>query len=399
VKVLFWIIAIFALAAGLVVVARYNEGYVLIVLPPWRVELALNLLVLLLIAAVALLYTAVRLVSRAVMLPSRVREYRLARRRERARSALAIALEAYFEGRYPKAERAAVEAGELGENLRLSATIAARAAHGLRAYARRDAYLQQVASVAPEDDALRIITESEFLLDERRAQEALQALKALPVKHTAALRLELRATQQLKQWDQVARAADELEARGVLDSEQAAKLRAHATAESLARKSTDAHALDEAWRKLSEAEKRQTPVALAAARCHVALSRGAEAQRVIEQSLDEAWDSDLVALYSECVGDTVRQIERAEKWLEAHPGDHALLLTLGRLCARAALWGKAETYLEASLSVEPTWQAYLELARLNEKLGNTEAAQRCYRRTLDVALERLRHPPERSPTL
>jgi HemY protein len=93
VKVLFWIIAIFALAAGLVVVARYNEGYVLIVLPPWRVELALNLLVLLLIAAVALLYTAVRLVSRAVMLPSRVREYSHARRRERARWALALAHE------------------------------------------------------------------------------------------------------------------------------------------------------------------------------------------------------------------------------------------------------------------------------------------------------------------
>src|SRR4029434_8504248 len=88
--------------------------------------------------------------------------------------------------------------------------------------------------------------------------------------------------------------------------------------------------------------------------------------------------------------DSVRQIERAEGWLKHHPNDAALLFALGRLCARQALWGKAQSYLEASISVEPTHNAHLELARLHEKLGNTESARRHYRESLELALAKLK---------
>lgn len=389
-KTLFWIIAIFALAAGLVVAARYNDGYALIVLPPYRIEVALNLLLVLLAAGFVVLYSLLRIVTGAVFIPSRVRQYRLARRREKAQSLLLAALEAYFEGRYAKAEQAASQSIALGENTRLSAVVAARSAHELRAYDRRDTYLEQATQGAPDEDALRIITEAELLLEQRRAQDALELLKGLPRKHTAALRLELKAQQQTRQWEHVAQLVAELERRGVFDAEQASKLRTHAVAENLRRKGYDDHALDDAWKKLNDAQKRETPVAQAAAQCYIAFGRGEEAQQIIEQSLEKNWVSELVALYSECSSsDTVKQIERAEDWLVSHPKDAALLLTLGRLCAHQALWGKAQSYLEASLSVEPTHTGHLELARLQERLGNSDAARRHYRDSLDLALVKL----------
>ncbi|HYH41557.1 MAG TPA: heme biosynthesis HemY N-terminal domain-containing protein, partial [Burkholderiales bacterium] len=333
-KTLFWVIALFALAVGLVIAARYNEGYALIVLPPYRVEIALNLLLLVLAGSFVVLYSVVRLVSGAVQMPSRVRQYRLARRHEKAQTSLIAALEAYFEGRYAKAEQAALQSIELGEHARLSAVLAARAAHELRAYDRRDRHLERAMRGAPEDDPLRIVTEAELLLDERRPEDALQTLKGLPRKHTAALRLELKGQQQSRQWDQVAALVTELERRSVFDAGEAGKLRTHAVAESLRRKGRDPHALDEAWKKLPDAQKRETPVALAAAQCYIDVGRGPDAQAIIEQSLAEAWDSELVALYPEASrNDVVRQIERAETWLRAHPGDGALLLALGRLCA------------------------------------------------------------------
>jgi len=391
VKVLFWITALFAIAVGLVIAARYNDGYVLLVVPPYRIEVALNLLVLLLGAAFVLLFVLVRLISTALLMPSRVRQYRLARRRDKAQSSLLSALEAYLEGRYAKAEQGALEAIALGENTRIAAIVAARAAHEMRAYNRRDAHLERASVGAPESDALRAITEAELLLDQRRPQEALERLKKLPRRRTTALRLELKAQQQMRQWESVAAIVPELERRGVLDSEQAAKLRTHAIAENLKRKETDGYALDEAWKKLTDAQKRETPVAAAAAQCYIALDRSAEAQTIIEQSLESTWDPELVTLYSELAGrDTVRQIERAEGWLKSHPRDAALLFTLGRLCARQALWGKAESYLEASISVEPTYNAHLELARLHEKLGNTQAAGRHYRESLELALAKLK---------
>ena len=68
------------------------------------------------------------------------------------------------------------------------------------------------------------------------------------------------------------------------------------------------------------------------------------------------------------------RIERAESWLLEHERDAQLLATLGRLCAQAELWGKARSFLEASLSFEESRVAHLELARLAERLG--KAARR-----------------------
>ena len=78
------------------------------------------------------------------------------------------------------------------------------------------------------------------------------------------------------------------------------------------------------------------------------------------------------------------RIERAERWLLEHERDPDLLAALGRLCAQAELWGKARSFLEASVSFEETRAARLELARLEEKLGKTEVAQRHYRRAAEL---------------
>ena len=43
------------------------------------------------------------------------------------------------------------------------------------------------------------------------------------------------------------------------------------------------------------------------------------------------------------------------------------------------LWGKAQNYLEASLSVEESRDAHLELARLFDQLERPEEANRHYR--------------------
>lgn len=390
-KVLIWIVTIVAAAIGLTLLARYNTGYVLLVLPGYRVELSLNVALMLLAVGFAVLYAVVRIVSATVRLPRQVREYRVARRREKARSTLLGALHEYFAGRYGRAEKAAADSLELGEQADLSAVLAARAAHELRAYERRDAYLAQAAAAVSGDEVVRVVTAAELLLDERRYQEALNLLKQLPRKHTAALRLELRAQQQLRNWDQALALVGELQKRNVFDAAQAAQIRRYAHAENLKRKALDAHALNEAWQKVPAQERTDSRVAAAAAQCFIALGGCERAHRIIEDALEASWDSELVGLYAECAGgDAVKRIERAETWLRAHANDAALLLTLGRLCGERELWGKAQSYLEASIAVEPTYSAHLAAARLHEKLGNADAARRHYRESLELALAHLR---------
>ena len=269
--------------------------------------------------------------------------------------------------------------------------LAARAAHELRAYERRDAYLARGASAATGDELVRIVTEADLLLDERRYQEALSLLKQLPRKHTAALRLELKAQQQARNWEQTAVLSEELRKRNVFDAAQAAQVRRYALAENLKRKALDSGALEEAWEKVPSSDRTERRVAAAAAQCFIALGGCERAHRIIEEALEAAWDSDLVVLYAECEGgDVVKRIERAEAWLERHPGDAALLLTLGRLCAERNLWGKAQSYLEASLAIEQTYSAHLAAARLQEQLGNVDAGRRHYREGLELALAQLK---------
>jgi HemY protein len=115
VRTLLWGIAIAALAVGLTLAASHNTGYVLLVLPPYRVELSLNLLLVLLALGFAVGYALVRAVSAMLRLPRQVREYRVARRREKARATLLEALREYFAGRYGRAEKAAAASVELRE--------------------------------------------------------------------------------------------------------------------------------------------------------------------------------------------------------------------------------------------------------------------------------------------
>ena len=65
--------------------------------------------------------------------------------------------------------------------------------------------------------------------------------------------------------------------------------------------------------------------------------------------------------------------------MRRHPDDAILLMALGRMCQRQRLWGKAQSYLEASLAVAPSQEAHLELARLLDQLDRGDEANQHYR--------------------
>ena len=389
-KSLFWVLGLFGAAVGLVLAARYNTGYVLVVFPHRRVELSINLAVLAILAVLVLGYFALRAVFLAVGMPAEVRRYHERRQREVGRQAFMESLKAYFEGRFGRAERAAAKAFAAGEARGLSAVIAARSAHELRTFEARDRYLAAAEICPPEDDYLRHITQAELLLNERRYHDGLAVLERIRERHTSALRLQLRAYQMAKDWDRVLELLPRVEKKRVFESAVVAQLRRAATTESLKRRAIDAGQLRAAWDQVGADLKRDPGVAAAAARGFLALGMPGEVRRIAEQALDSQWDAELVTLYSRAPeGDARDQLQKAEAWLTRHPRDAVLLMALGRLCAHGGLWGKARSYFEASLAVERSHTAYLELARLAAHTGRFEESEAHRRAALDLALERL----------
>ena len=390
-RTLLWIVGLFALAVAATVTARYNPGYVLIVSPEHRVELSLNFAIVVLAAVFAVGYVVVRALSVTLGMPALAADFRRERERTKARRGFEEALKAYFEGRFGRAERAAKDAVGQQESAALSLVVAARAAHELRSYQRRDEYLQEMERLAPTEAYLRLMTQAELLLDERRYHDALHSLARIKDKHTAALRLELMAHQLARNWDQVLQLLGQLDRREVFEPALLGQLRRYAQTENLKRKALDARSLRGYWDKLTPEDRRDSRIAAAAAQCFIALGGCAEAHGIIEESLESSWDPALLPLYVECLPrDARRHLERAESWLRQHPGDPALLLALGELCMHQALWGKAQSYLEASLAIDPSHSAYVQLGRLLERVGKPEEASRVYRQGLELSLGQLK---------
>jgi HemY protein len=390
-RAVFWIPVLFAMAVALALAAHYDSGSVLMSAPPYRIELSLNLFVLIVVTSFFLFYWLIRIAATTLAVPRQVREYRLRRRREKSRRLLIDAFTTFFEGRYAKAERAAVKALRLREAPALAAAVAARSAHELKAFDRRDRYLSEVGTVDTAENMVQLVTRTELLLDERRTQEALSTLEKMESKHTMALRLELKAHQQAKNWNQVLSLAGQLEKRGVLDPVQAWQMKRYAHIQNLEQAAHDAEELRAYWQRIPRRERGDARISIAAARCFNAISDCEASREIIEQALELEWDPDLVLLYSECPGeDTMTRIERAERWLkQSHSNDPDLLLSLGKLCARQGLWGKAESYLDASLSLEESYSAHMVLAKLYET-DNPEKARAHYEKSLDLALSQLK---------
>ncbi len=384
------LIVVFALAVAVSLAAHYGEGYALIVYPPYRVEISLAFAILLLLALIATVHLSLNLVKHMVRLPESVAAYRRRRRHTRGQEALRGAWQALLEGRYSKSEKLAGRAYALDEAPALAAITAARAAHFMRQIERRDSWLARAGGAEGDLRAARLATEAELAIDERRFEDARATLRDLHdsgPRHVATLRMLLRAEQGLQNWDEVLRLVRFLEKRRALSAESAAQLRVTATIENLRRKGLDADSLAAFWEALPAEERREPRVAGAAARHFIGLGGCRKAHGIIADALAAQWTPDLVALYAECRDDdAIERLQRCERWLEQRPRDAVLLLTLGRLCVYRELWGKAQSYLEASLAEQPTRGAHLELARLLDRIGREPEAARHYRAAADAAL-------------
>ena len=383
-KWLFAFLFLLAVAVAAALAAGFSKGYVLLVYPPYRLEMALSFVIVALIVGFVALYGFLRLAFHTLQLPRQVHDYRLRRARNRARSAMDQALTAYFEGHYRRAEKFAAVALKLQESPALSAVVAARAAHEQRNLTARDHYLKAAEIAAPESRLLQLITQAEFFVEDRRAREALDVLdaaKLIAPRNPAVMRLEVRAHSAAKNWSQVLDCLAQLYKFKDFDRKQMEPLRVNALRESLAAKTHDSASLKEFWRKMSAADRLAVGLADAGARAFIALGMGVDAQEVVERALANQWDSDLALLYADVPSEKpLTQIERAEGWLKSHPNDATLLLALGKLCAAEKLWGKAQSYIEASLSVEPSRAAHAAYAQLMEKMGKPEDALRYNRR-------------------
>lgn len=382
-----WLISVLiiaVLAVALAMAGRYDPGYVVLVYPPWRMEISFISFVLIVVGLVVGGIVLMRLAALTLSLPSIVREQRERRAAKKRDENFVGGLKAYAEYRYQDAEQSLGQWQGDETRTGLARLLAARAAQEMRAVALRERHLQEAMDHGAELAAQ--LFEAEARLDAKDAAAALAAIqraKGIAPQHTALLRFELKARQMTGQWDEVDRLLDALMRGNALEPGVATQSRRIAYTENLRRRADDDRGLLEYWKKIP-AEFRLDPwVARAAARAFMQRGGHDTALDVLEAALNRDWHEDLVALYGEARGSNpARQIEQAEKWLHVHPRDAQLLLTLAQLCSVQQLWGKAQSYLEASLAIAPSAEGHIRMAELKTQSGQPGEACKQYQKAL-----------------
>ncbi len=383
---LIWFVLLFVAAAALAIIGVFDGGQVLLVMPPYRVDVSLNLFVVALVIGFIVIYAVMRAVRNIWKMPQRVADYRARSRLAKANGALRDAIGHLYAGRFSKAEKSARDSLTVDANAGAAGLIGAKAAHEMHEYARRDEWLARVTGQDWLD--ARLMATADMRADGRDADGALAALTEMQAqggRRLHAQQIALRAQQQLKNWGEVLKLVKTLEKREALHPAVAVRLRQVAAENLLRDRRHNPDALLEFWQSLSPTERQSPRLADLAAELLIALDRRNDARKIVEEALAQNWDARLLRRYPDCavVGEALPLIQRAEAWHKERTEDADLLFALGRLCLHQQLWGKAQAFLEAALKLadnEPLKiRTHRALARLHEQLGDSEKASEHYR--------------------
>lgn len=423
-RVALWLIALFGIAAAAALFVGNDPGTVTLFWAPYRIDLSLNFVLLVLMVLFGVMHFALRAISAMFSIPTQARRWRLQQTERSMQNALLESLSHLVAGRFIRSRKAAVlvekmeaAVAQSGERLAyagrlrtLTHLIAAESAHALQDRAQRDLHLQEALHHAnTERDAhdLRegvLLRAARWAFDDRDAALSTSLLNQLPQgasRRTLALRLRFKAARLAGQSQQALELARLLTKHRAF-SENAGKSIARGLAIEMVRSAYDVAQLQRVWDALDAAERTLPDVAMEAAQRWMELGADVATARIW---LLPVWDAMVQSAETLAMSQRVRLVRLLETsfvradgaadsaWLSrvesaqmGNPRDAVLQYLAGVICMRLQLWGKAQQLLRQALSLledkslkRDAWRALAELA---EQRQDFTAATQAYREAL-----------------
>jgi HemY protein len=423
-----WLLALFGVAVSVALGLSQQYGTVTVFVPPYRVDLSLNLVVIGLVLGFVLLYLALRGVFSVFELPAQARRWRAQQRERVAQTALLNAMVLWMTGRYTRSRKAAMQALSQVESLLAVAPpenlpslglmrsllhlLAAESAHALRDHPAREQHFQQVLA---HQDAGRVAQKLElrdaaylnavrWALHDRDNATAQQYLGMLPhgtARRTLTLRLRLKADRLGQNHLPALDTARLLAKHGAFSAAPALSL-VRGLAIACLDDCHDSGQLQASWQLLLPEERQQLDVAMHAAQRLLALEGEPtlalkwllpvwqELTRMPEtgSALQRQRLVKVLARAMDAMAPESEWLARVEQARLANPRSMELQYLSGMVCLRHGLWGKAQQMLE---QVAPRItdkdlqrQAWRALAELTEQKGDNAQALACWKLSAKV---------------
>lgn len=375
-RTVIWLVLLFGAAVLTATLLGDNNALVSLYYSGWRLDMSLNLFVLLLLGTVLLLFFVLRAADSLWSLPCRAREWRDLQRERAAESALREALAELFAARYARAQRAAQralelqgEAPALREDVQfgvLAHAVTAASMHPLQNRKGRD---EQVAAALALGEPARQragsaldgvhLLNAEWAIDDRDAERGLSLLAELPPgvgRRTQALRLRLRAARLLRRPEEALQTA-RLLAKHQGFSAEAAKSLLRSLAIDALEQTYDLEQLGRVWQQFDAGDRGDAWVVAKAARRAQALGDASLGRHWLQSlwpqlgRLDPEARAQLALALVDCAPGLGNEwLPRVESALAMHGHEPALVAAAAMAFADRQLWGKARRLLEQTAS-------------------------------------------------
>lgn len=390
-RLLALIIISLLLAAGIGAYIEDDAGLVTVVFSGWTVQANSIFFVVSIVTFFLLLHFLLRLVSRLWKMPRQLGSWKKDRHQRLSEKYLSRGLMALVEGNWNKAEISLTKGAPHSKSPLVNYLAAARAAQQLGEVERRDTYLMQAYKDDPDAEVAIGLVQAELQIKQQQTEQALATLTHLhdqKPKQDQIKKMLLHTYAELKDWDAMLELLPKIQRAGILPREQiqARQLEAYGGLLKQVGLDADKVKLNNVWSNIPRKLRTELHLIEVYTEEKLKLADASDCEPLIHKALKKQWDIALLGLYGLVEGkDIARQLKFAESFLSTHARESVLLLTLGRLSVKNKLWGKAKTYLEESIEINPIPEACRTLASVLDELGEHEAAAVQYQKGLELA--------------
>ncbi|MFV1983398.1 MAG: heme biosynthesis HemY N-terminal domain-containing protein [Thiohalomonadales bacterium] len=392
IKLLFFFLAVLLLSVLIGLFANHDTGYVLIGRGYYTVELSLTLFVVLQLVGFVSLYAIVRVFIKTWHMPKSISRWNQRHHRQKAHEASNTGLVQLAQGQWKKAEHTLIKNAKHSDTPLVNYLSAARAAQKMNAPDRRDEYLELAQAQATKnkksahsnDEFAIQLTQAELQMAHGQLDKSFTLLKKLLKRaphHSQVLFLLFQLYSRKKDNDSMLNMLPEVRKLKLIPVDELSQIELELYTYALNNIKTESgNKIIKFWKTIpkncQENDKLIELYALLLIKNH----KQDVAHTLLQKRLKESWKEDIMLLFGDVESSTpVAQLEFAEKFLKQHEKNHSLLLSLGKLSKRCELWGKARSYLEASIGIKPQRETYRELGELLEQLGEENKAAACFK--------------------
>ena len=390
-RVLFTALAVLVIAIVLGWFLQQTPGGLIFTYKEWIIQTSLGMFVLAFIVVFLLVYFLFWLARKLIRLPADLSRWTEYRRRRRSEKFLTQGLLSMMEDNWPEAERAFRKGATYSQTPLVNYLGAAQAAYRQGGADRCDRYLRLARRHDEATNPAVGLTRARLQINQKQIEQANDTLSTLQREqpgHNQVKIMLLETAAEMKDWTRAAELLKECERRGLLPAEQikAKQLTFYVGLLRQAGAAKDRAALEKIWADIPNKLKKEFYLIEVYVTERLRHADSSDCEGLLRRALKKKWDLELVRLFGLVEGkNLMQQLDFAEKYLPRFPEDAVLLLTLGRLCKKNQLWGKARSYLEQSIEVQPNPEACQELASLLEQQGDHAAAAKYYQEGLKIA--------------